>query len=816
MTGNSPVFINLFPGDVPFFFPPAGAITTRIFVFLSLYKQPQLIKMNQAAFSGVENAFYKLAGQYEITTRIPYLMVENFPKLGMLASLRFLEWVDKNPEGVISLPTGKTPEYFIKWTNHFLDNWEDQHLRKLRNEHGLTIEKKPDLSRLCFVQIDEFYPISPAQHNSFYYYVKEFYIKGFGLDRKRALLINCDEIPLAGGRAFKEVFPGNIVDNTLRYRECANTAEHIQRKSIFMIDDWCSLYENRIRDLGGIGFFLGGIGPDGHIAFNIRGSDHHSTTRLASTNFETQAVAASDLGGIEISRHRMVITIGLDTIIFNKNATAIIIAAGESKAGIVKQSLENSPTNVYPATALQKLPNSRFYLTKGAASRLDDCQRSYYRTAQWPQEKIDRAVTDLCKKIDKYGHHLLAEDLKSDDICRQIPGVGIETVKTVEASIQARIKKGLEQELHQTFLHTGPHHDDIMLGILPHIAHQLRSDTNRVHFAIMTSGFTAVTNQFIREVLVTTRDLISDDKVQMLHYDNFFKDGFRQKWDKDVYHYLDNVGSQNAPERKRGLSHRIVRAMVEIFNIGNIQQLLNQLIEMISLIDRSYDGEKNPPGLQKLKGMVREFEEELVWAHFGVQVRNIHHLRLGFYTGEIFTEVPDKKRDVLPILDLIKQVKPTVISLAMDPEGSGPDTHYKVLQAIAEAIREWGRVEDLSALRIWGYRNVWYRFHPADANVIVPCSLNSMSMLNSAFQNCYLSQVDASFPSYEFDGPFCFLAQKIWVEQLKDIQLVLGKNYFYENPHPRIRAAHGLVYFREMKTEEFLKHARELERSMEG
>ena len=58
-----------------------------------------------------------------------------------------------------------------------------------------------------------------------------------------------------------------------------------------------SLAMEKIRDLGGIGFFLGGIGPDGHIAFNTRGSDHYTTTRLTSTNFETQAQAAGDLGG---------------------------------------------------------------------------------------------------------------------------------------------------------------------------------------------------------------------------------------------------------------------------------------------------------------------------------------------------------------------------------------------------------------------------------------------------------------------------------------------------------------------------------------
>lgn len=766
--------------------------------------------------SSVESAFYNKAGRYDISTFLPFILVDNFPRLGMLTALRFLEWVYNNPEGLISLPTGKTPEYFIKWTKYFLHHWDEYDAKRLSEENGLYLAKKPDLSGLQFVQIDEFYPISPEQHNSFYFYIRNFYIDGFGLDEKRAQLINCDEIQLAERKSYKEVFPGNKVDLSLRYRECRTELDRLQQASIFMIDDWCTAYEKKIRKKGGIGFFLGGIGPDGHIAFNIKGSDLYSTTRLTSTNFETQAVAATDLGGIEISRNRMVITIGLDSITYNPDTVAVIIAAGEAKADVVRQALENTPSNTYPATVLQRLPNSRFFLTSGAASRLKDSQVKYYKKGEWTEEKTERAIIDLTKKLDKYGHHLDIEDLQSDAFSSMIPGKPELIVPNVEDAIRHKLLKGLEPELNQVFLHTGPHHDDIMLGMLPHIAHQVRSHTNELHFAIMTSGFTAVTNKFVRSSLQQTRRMIGQDLIQMLHYPDFFTTGYKFKWDKDVYHYLDNVASDNAEERQRGLSHRIVRAFVEICGVKNIQELTSSLDAMIDYFDHSYDGEKNPPDVQKLKGMIREFEEELVWAHYGVQVKNIRHLRLGFYTGDIFTEAPERKRDVEPVLKLLREIRPTVISLALDPEGSGPDTHYKVLQTIAEAVRQWSSESDTSTLRIWGYRNVWYRFHPAEANVFVPCSLNSLSMLESSFQNCYLSQVDASFPSYEMDGPFSKLARKIWVEQLKSIQLLLGKNYFYENPHPRIRAAHGLVFFKEMNVSEFLGQARELEKSMEG
>jgi glucosamine-6-phosphate deaminase len=76
--------------------------------------------------------------------------------------------------------------------------------------------------------------------------------------------------------------------------------------------------------------------------------------------------------------------------------------------------------------------------------------------------------------------------------------------------------------------------------------------------------------------------------------------------------------------------------------------------------------------------------------------------------------------------------------------------------------------------------------------------------------------VDASFPSYQHDGKFSDLTQRIWVEQLKMVQLLLGKNYFYQNESPRVRTTHGLLFFKEMNLEEFLSHARELEKSMEG
>jgi glucosamine-6-phosphate deaminase len=772
--------------------------------------------MKAAGFTKVEKTFFEMSGRRGYSTKIPYVVVKNFPNLGLLTSLRFLEWVSENPEGVISLPTGKTPEYFIKWTQRILNGWNKPGTVKLMADNGLVMKKKPSLEGLHFVQIDEFYPINPRQHNSFYDYVMRYYIKGFNLDTDRALLINCDKIPLAVGKHFSEVFPDNLIDLSLRSREASTPFEKLQQASVFSIDNWCTNYENSVRELGGIGFFLGGIGPDGHIAFNARGSDHNSATRLTATNFETQAAAAGDLGGIEVSRSRLVITIGLGTITYNPEGVTVLFAAGEAKAGVVRNALESGPDNLFPATVLQRQKNAKLYLTEGAAVLLHDSIEKYYLDGEWTFEKTERAVFDLCQKIDKYGHKLRLADLKSDKYCSLIPGLSMQSVKDVIESTKKKMEVGLKRDTGTIFLHTGPHHDDIMLGIFPCIIPQLREKTNEFHFAVLTSGFTAVTNQLLRKLLAETLNLISQDKIQMLKYPDFFESGYRYKFDKDVSHYLDKIADKDENGKVRGICHRITRVMVEIYNLRSKDELITRIESIIGIIDTSYNGEKNPPDIQKLKGMLREFEEELVWAHYGVKVQNIEHLRLGFYTGDIFTPQPQHQRDVQPILSMLRKIKPSVISLAFDPEGSGPDTHYKVLQAIAEALRQWSREEDIRKLRVLGYRNVWYKFHPSEANIFTPVSLNSMAVLDWSFRNCYISQVDASFPSPDHDGPFSDVSQKIWVEQFKRVQLILGKDFFYENDSPKIRATHGMIYHREMSLEEFLTHARELEKSIEG
>ena len=169
--------------------------------------------------SNVEKVFLDKIDFKTHSTNISYIVVDNFPELGLLASLRFLEWVEENPEGIVSLPTGKTPEYFIKWTEKILNGWENKSIEKIRKDHGLVINKKPSFKGLGFVQIDEFYPIDSTQHNSFYNYVNKYYINGFGFDHKKGLFIDCNSLPTVNQKPLNEIFPDKNVDLDLRFKD---------------------------------------------------------------------------------------------------------------------------------------------------------------------------------------------------------------------------------------------------------------------------------------------------------------------------------------------------------------------------------------------------------------------------------------------------------------------------------------------------------------------------------------------------------------------------------------------------------------------
>lgn len=761
--------------------------------------------------------------RYTPDERLGVIVVDSFPQLGTLTAVRFLEWVQANPEGVIALPTGKTPEYFIKETQRFLSTWETKETIAELESFGVDPSTRPSLAGLHFVQIDEFYPINPRHQNSFYYYVQRFYVEGFGLDVDRGLFIRCDEVGIPEGHTLESIWGNDGVDLDLRYRLPRSSREQLQQRVIREIDQWCVEYEDQVRALGGIGFFLGGIGPDGHIGFNVRGADTYSTTRLTPVNYETKAAAATDLGGIEVAEQRLVITIGLSTITYNPKAVAIIMAAGEAKASVVSDAITNDRDVRYPASALTALKNSRFYLTRGAAKNLEARSIAAFTEGGAPDEtQVEQIVIDVSLQAGKRIIDLEEEDFRAHRFGRALlktkPGSVSSLTERVNNALKERIEAGRQLPTGKRFLHTEPHHDDIMLGYMPFVVRTIRDHSNTHHFATLTSGFTSVTNHYMLSLCGQMKRTLEDDQFgfeQMLESGYFDPDAEHYE-DYDVLRYLDGIASNDEELKLEGTMRRLLRNLIKVFDELEPRDIGERVEELINYFETQYPGKKDLPHIQTLKGMVREWESACLWGYFGWDSRSVEDLRLGFYTGDIFTQEPQMRRDVGPVLELLRKINPDYVTVAFDPEGSGPDTHYKVMQAISEALRiyqeETGR-EDITVL---GYRNVWYRFHPAEATLFIPVSLNMLTLQHYSFMNTYISQKEASFPSYEHQGPFSELSQRIQVNQYEMLSTCLGRDYFYEHESALIRATRGFVFVRTMTTEEFFKHSRELRRRAEN
>ncbi|OGH99061.1 MAG: hypothetical protein A2X43_03115 [Candidatus Margulisbacteria bacterium GWD2_39_127] len=745
--------------------------------------------------------------------KIPVIEVQNVVELGKLTVLRFLEWVIAHPEGVIALPTGKSPEYFIKYLHHYKAHWNDQGVQLDLKSNGIDNLHFPDTTRLKFIQIDEFYPIDPCQHNSFNYYVRNYYLPLLGITQVNALLIDSSKIGLLSKTNYHRIFPKGNVDLLLREREPRNKLEILQKQAILEADNYCLDYEKKIRSWGGIGFFLGGIGPDGHIAFNIKGSDYSSRTRLLALNYESAAAAAADLGGIETARNKAVITIGLGTIIENKDITAIIIASGEAKSVMVASAVQNRQHPDYPAAILQDRTNARFYLTKGAASRLQAREIEDLKvipTGTANQHLIDDILITVSLNCGKKLDDLKIEDLRSHlqgkALLEKLEPANIDhLLQGTKAAIIRKIQRGLHLPQGKTILHTSPHHDDIMLSYLPAMNYLAHTNTN--FSAYLTSGFNALSNHFVEDLLIKVDRVYTNDELDLLfnHHERVILEQFTSAYKSNDYEKMHAVEEL-----------LFVKTIIRCFTITDIDHVHVKIRELRTYFHNAYPGQKDPHDIQIFKGAIRETESDRKWNIIGVPNYNIHHMRLHFYTGDLFTPAPTIDEDALPVYELMESINPDFVTVAFDPEGSGPDTHYKVLQIIAQAIR---MAPDKKPL-FWGYRNIWYRFTPAEATTFIPVQNADLLEMQKMFLSCFSSQKNASFPSYEYDGPFSGLAVKIQAEQKNIITQLLGDDYYKNEAFTDVQSnilktTRGFVFLKEMDVDQFLHSARELQKSTE-
>src|SRR5258706_10928346 len=174
-----------------------------------------------------------------------------------------------------------------------------------------------------------------------------------------------------------------------------------------------------------------------------------------------------------------------------------------------------------------------------------------------------------------------------------------------------KIDRGLRIVKGTVFLHTEPHHDDIMLGYLAHLYHLVRDATNVHYFANLTSGFTSVTNAYVLSVARKLQKLLDLPEVLALMQAGYFEPGSVPHRMSDVYLYLDGIAEKNLAKQNRAEAYRLLRNLVDVYRTPDPGELREHLKRLDDYLHTQYPGAKDPSDVQKLKGTFREWEVEL-------------------------------------------------------------------------------------------------------------------------------------------------------------------------------------------------------------
>jgi len=222
-----------------------------------------------------------------------------------------------NSHLVLGLATGKTMERVY---------------RQLVRMHQ---EEKLDFSLCSTFNLDEYVGLFPTDQNSYRHYMNDHLFRHVNIDLRNTHLPN-----------------GMAAD----------------------LDAECRQYEALIHRFGGIDLQLVGIGKAGHIGFNEPLSALRSRTRVKALTPTTIKQNAPQFGG-EQNMPRRAITMGVGTIIEARRC--ILLATGDSKAGVVAQAVEGPITSMVSASALQLHPRCTVIVDEEAAADLKE--KDYYR-----------------------------------------------------------------------------------------------------------------------------------------------------------------------------------------------------------------------------------------------------------------------------------------------------------------------------------------------------------------------------------------------------------------------------------------------------
>jgi glucosamine-6-phosphate deaminase len=250
------------------------------------------------------------------------VVLPTYEEMSKAAAAVVADVLNAKPNAVLGMATGSTPLGLY------------QELVRMHRAGHL------DFAQVTTFNLDEYVGLPTTNSQSYHYFMHENFFKHVN------------------------IAPGNI------YIPSGTTSNY---------QAFCTWYEKRIEECGGIDVQILGIGSDGHIAFNEPGSSLSSRTRLktlARPTIEDNARFFERAEDVPI----YAITMGVGTIL--EAQTLVLAANGSNKADAVAQMVEGPVTSMITASALQLHPSAKVFLDEAAAGQLK--MRDYY---DWVMKK---------------------------------------------------------------------------------------------------------------------------------------------------------------------------------------------------------------------------------------------------------------------------------------------------------------------------------------------------------------------------------------------------------------------------------------------
>lgn len=202
------------------------------------------------------------------------------------------------------------------------------------------------------------------------------FVKNGSVSFKYVKTFNMDEY-VGLERDHPESYHSFMWNNFFKHIDIDPENAHILDGNAKDLEKECAEYEKKIVDAGGIQLFIGGIGPDGHIAFNEPGSSLVSRTRVKTLAQETIDANSRFFGGDLSKVPTQALTVGVGTVMDAKEV--MIIITGSHKAFALHKAIEEGVSHMWTVSAFQQHPSTIFVCDEDATNELKVKTVKYFK-----------------------------------------------------------------------------------------------------------------------------------------------------------------------------------------------------------------------------------------------------------------------------------------------------------------------------------------------------------------------------------------------------------------------------------------------------